>query len=114
MEVEELEFVVGMDIEEAERLFHAHYPNLRLQIHRRLIMGNGHVFTTANPIDTTQINKVMKFDGHTSVRTLVSKIHDVFGLKATVLRLTGNTWIPVKGTQDWSLAEQNSESLDFK
>ena len=114
LSVVELEFQSGMDIMEAEKLFHVAFPNLRLEIIRQHHKNNGFHFVGLKNHGTPEVPCELKFDGDTSVKAFISGIKFTFGLDSIVYRLTGHTWIPVTSTEDWSLAEQNNETINFR
>lgn len=107
-----IEFTAGISTDQLERMFSEAYPNLRIRLVRAhpeklrrqgLSVLNGYAHQ----------NGKISIMGTTTVREVISAFRDKHDITATIYRLTGNTWIPVKQTQDWSLAEQNNEGMDI-
>lgn len=110
MDIPVIEFTAGVSEEELEKSFSEVFPNLRIRLVRA---HDHHKKNGKNGVHAYHPDGRILIDGNSTVREVIDAFSRNYNLTATIYRLTGNTWIPVKQTQDWSLNEQNSEGMDI-
>ena len=55
---------------------------------------------------------VISINENNSIKQIAQKFADNFGLKTNFFRKSGNLWLEIKATGDWTLKQQNESGME--
>jgi hypothetical protein len=55
---------------------------------------------------------VISINEYNSIKQIAQKFADNFGLKTNFFRKSGNLWLEIKSTGDWTLKQQNESGME--
>lgn len=110
-------------IEDVQKDFSEIFPYLRLQFlaAAKPVAGVKYVHQNRNlkpPVKFGDLNSSLdggfvELDDNTTVRQLENIFRNNFGIRAQVLRKSGNIWMEASITGDWTLAQQNEHGREI-
>jgi hypothetical protein len=64
-------------------------------------------------IQKDNLEGVIIFDENNSIKQIAQNFAEHFGLKTNFYRKSGNLWLEIKATGDWSLRQQNESGMEI-
>lgn len=55
---------------------------------------------------------IISINENNSIKQIAQKFADNFGLKTNFFRKSGNLWLEIKATGDWSIKQQNESGME--
>lgn len=73
-----------------------------------------------NPLGKLKLGDILKdnpegvisINEYNSIKQIAQKFADNFGLKTNFFRKSGNLWLEIKATGDWTLKQQNESGME--
>ncbi len=105
-------------IDDIKEEFNAAFPYLKIDF--KVDTNLPTLVRNKMPIGKLQLGDILK-DGqegilsineNNSIRQVAQKFADNFGLKTNFYRKSGNLWLEIKATGDWSLKQQNESGME--
>lgn len=55
---------------------------------------------------------VLSISENNSIKQIITKLEEHFGLNAQFFRKSGNSWVEIRNTVDWTLKQQNESGME--
>ena len=117
-----MKIIISKDrfIEDIKKEFNNAFPYLKIDFKPDTIVSPSHGFRRATPLGQIKLGDIIKdsqegvisINENNSIKQIAQKFADNFGLKTNFFRKSGNLWLEIKMTGDWSLKQQNESGME--
>lgn len=104
--------------EDVKKVFTACYPFLKIEFYKKPLTNSPYrkeIFPLHLPLvqqPKNQIKTAINFEQNKTVAELENDFL-LFGLRAEILRRSGNVWVETSLTNNWTLQQQNAEAEEL-
>ncbi len=117
-----MKIIISKDrfLDDIKKEFNNAFPYLKIDFKQDTIPATSIGFRRNMPISQLKlgdINKdspegVISINENNSIKQIAQKFAENFGIKTNFFRKSGNLWLEIKMTGDWSLKQQNDSGME--
>jgi len=117
-----MKIIISKDrfLEDIKKEFNGAFPYIKIDFKLDSIASSSVGFRRNTPIGQLRLGDIIKdspdgvisINENNSIKQIAQKFADNFGLKTNFFRKSGNLWLEIKMTGDWSLKQQNESGME--
>ena len=117
-----MKIIISKDrfIDDIKKEFNNAFPYLKIDFKPENIAPTPNAMRKNTPIAQMKLGDILKdspegvisINENNSIKQIAQKFAENFGLKTRFYRKSGNLWLEIKMTGDWSLKQQNESGME--
>ena len=117
-----MKIVISKDkyLEDIKQEFNKAFPYLKIDFRMPESYANK-IIRKITPLSELKVSDILKdhpegvitIEETHSIKEIVQKFADHFGLNTYFFRKSGNLWLEIKVTKDWTLKQQNESGMEI-
>lgn len=117
-----MKIIISKDrlIDDIKKEFNNAFPYLKIDFKLDTIATSTTSFRRNAPIGQLRLGDIIKdspegvisINENNSIKQIAQKFAENFGLRTNFFRKSGNLWLEIKMTGDWSLKQQNESGME--
>jgi len=117
-----MKIIISKDrfLDDIKKEFNNAFPYLKIDFKLDTIAASSTGFRRTTPIGQLRLGDIIKdspegvisINENNSIKQIAQKFAENFGIKTNFFRKSGNLWLEIKMTGDWSLKQQNDSGME--
>ena len=117
-----MKIIISKDrfIEDIKKEFNNAFPYLKIDFKPEIPIALPNSMRKSTPIGQLKLGDILKdspegvlsINENNSIKQIAQKFAENFGLKTNFYRKSGNLWLEIKMTGDWTLKQQNESGME--